>query len=344
MILPVPGKWFSESERVAIKHLTYKFILSLAMVMATWTCAPAAEKTMVMDGPLVIDRAGRRIEMKRPFKRIISLYGAHTENLFALGLDREIIGVTCHDDWPPAARDRKVFSYHDGPERFLAARPDLVLIRPMIDRGYGQLMYRLSQSGIAVVSLQPTTIQEMYTYWQILGLLTGRLQKARLMVAHFKMITQKIETISASVKVKKRVYFEAIHDRAKTFAPHAMAIFALETAGGINMAADAMQVRSTNIAAYGKEKILAHASEIDVFLSQVGAMNRPTREMIRNEPGFRAIRAVQNDRIYFIEEAIVSRPTPRLLQGICQIGGILYPGRFGAKDTGPCAWDCDSQP
>ena len=44
------------------------------------------------------------------------------------------------------AAGKTVFSYHDDPERFLGARPDLVLIRPMIARGYPRLVLRLKRS------------------------------------------------------------------------------------------------------------------------------------------------------------------------------------------------------
>jgi iron complex transport system substrate-binding protein len=131
--------------------------------------------------------------------------------------------------------------------------------------------------------------------------------------------------------VKKKVYFESIHRKMKTFSPDSMAIFALETAGGINIAEDAKPVRNTNIAQYGKERILSHASEIDVYLAQSGAMNPPSIEMIEDEPGFKAIKAVINHQIYIIDEQIVSRPTLRLLEGIQEIGRILYPDVFREK-------------
>ena len=120
----------------------------------------------------------------------------------------------------------------------------------------------------------------------------------------------------------------------KTFAPDSMAVFALETAGGINVAPDARRVRQTNIAAYGKERILAKADRIDVYLAQYGAMNRPTIEMIRNEPGFRVIKAIQENEIYLIDEMIVARPTMRLIDGIYEIGRNLYPQLFHPDAAG----------
>jgi len=277
-----------------------------------------------------IDESGGRITVKKPFKRIISLYGAHTENLFSLGLDREIIGVSENEAYPPQAMTRPIFSYHDDAEKFIAARPDLVLIRPMIAQGYKNLIAKLQKAGIAVVSLQPTTVAEMYRYWEDLGRLTGREKEASRMIKRFKAGLVKTNSIVKKIPVskRKRVYFEAIHTRMKTFSPSSIAIFSLETAGGINVANDAKVVEGTNIAAYGKEHILSRADEIDVYLAQRGVMNRAKVEYIREEGGFKAIRAVREGKIYIIDEKIVSRPTLRLLDGIYEIGRILYPERF----------------
>jgi iron complex transport system substrate-binding protein len=285
----------------------------------------ASDRFSIQAPDTIIDQAGRRVAIQEPFKRIISLYGAHTENLFSLGLSNEIIGVTPHDDYPPQAAGKPVFSYHDDPEKFIAARPDLVLIRPMIDRGYPQFVAMLEKSGITVVSLQPGTIDDMFTYLAVLGILTGKRDRADQLVSGFNESIEAFKDLSGSRVNRKRVYFEAIHSKMKTFAPNSMAIFALESAGGINIAADAKPVRNTNIAYYGKERILSRASDIDVYLAQYGAMNRPTVAMIKQEPGFNAIKAVAMDEIYFVDEKIVSRPTMRLLEGIYTIGKYLYP-------------------
>jgi iron complex transport system substrate-binding protein len=307
--------------------MTVAIILSLSFAALSAAAGHAADFSIV-DGQTVIDQAGRRIRVAKPFEHIISLYGAHTENLFALGAGHLVIGVSPHEDFPPEARQKPVFSYHDDPEKFLAARPDLVLVRPMIDRGYPQFVQRLEKSGIAVVSLQPGTVEEMLTYWEILGLLAGRRDQAIAMATWFRQAVSQIRSLTDSLTPRKRVYFEAIHDKMKTFSPDSMAVFALEAAGGINVARDALPVRDTNIAAYGKERILAQASEIDVFLAQSGTMNPASVAMIQAESGFQAIRAVKRNQIYIIDERLVSRPTLRLLDGIFEIGKILYPNDF----------------
>lgn len=280
----------------------------------------------------ITDAAGRVIEVKKPFTRIISLYGAHTENLFSLGLDKEIIGVSKSEDYPAAALKKEVFDYRGDAEKFLAARPDLVLVRPMIERSKAGLVAKLIEAGITVVSLQPVNIEQTFSYWRDLGVLTGREEAAETMVQEFKAglaeIGEKVNSIPEGSR--KRVYFEAIHRKMKTFAPASMAIFALTSAGGVNVADDADRVRSTNIAAYGKERILAKSAGIDIFLAQKGAMNRIDRDTIFNEPGFAAIKAVQEGQVYLINERHVSRPTMRMLVGIREIGAILYPETFAA--------------
>jgi iron complex transport system substrate-binding protein len=307
------------------------WLFLMTLLLGAAVAGVDAAQFQIQSPGVIIDQGGRTLRIDKAYQRIISLYGAHTENLFCLGLGAEIIGVSPHEVYPPRALQKPVFSYHDDPEKFLAAKPDLVLIRPMIDRGYPQLVRRLEKSGITVVSLQPGTIDEMLSYWEILGILTGRRQRALELAGHFGKVSQYLHKLTSGIEARKRVYFEAIHSRMKTFSPDSMAIFTLQTAGGINVAADAKPVRQTNIAFYGKERILARAAEIDVYLAQYGAMNTPTISMIKEEPGFRAIKAIQDNEIYIIDEHIVSRPTMRLLDGIFEIGKILYPDRFGAE-------------
>jgi len=282
------------------------------------------------------DESGRTFEVEKPFTKIISLYGAHTENLFALGLNREIIGVSRNEAYPPGALKKTAYSYHDDAEKFMAARPDLVLIRPMIARAYAQFVRKLEKAGISVISLQPGSVAEMYRYWQIMGMLTRREGRSAEMIHRFREAVRQIRALAESIppEKRKRVYFEAIHRRMKTFSPDSMAIFALETAGGINLAKDAEPVRGSNIAAYGKERILARAGEIDVYLAQRGTMNPVSADMITGETGFHVIRAVKNRQIYFIDELIVSRPTLRLIQGILEIGKALYPDVFADEAWG----------
>ena len=276
------------------------------------------------------DSEGKTVTVVRPYTRIISLYPAHTENLISLGLGSEIIGIEGGNEWLPQLRDKKHFSYREDPEKIIGARPDLVLVRPMIERSAPQLLATLRKAGITVVSLQPNTVEEIFDYWRALGLLTGRTHQAEEMVARFQAELAAIRKIVAKVpeNARTKVYFEAIHTKMKTFAQESIAMYVLQQAGGVNVAADASQVRETNIAAYGKERILAKGAEIEVFLAQQGRMNPVTIETITQEPGFQAIKAVRNNRVFFVDERLVSRPTLRIIEGIQTIAALLYPDLF----------------
>ncbi|MDH3349091.1 MAG: ABC transporter substrate-binding protein [Desulfobulbaceae bacterium] len=286
----------------------------------------SAKVTFATKESMITDKDGRVTHYHQPFTRIISLYTAHTDNLFALGLDKEIIAVSRSDK---SITDRPKISYKDDPERLLALKPDLVLIRPMISRGYPKLIKTLIENGVQVVSLQPNAVAEMFDYWAQLGDLTNRQKQAAAMIDQFRneLDTVRVQVERIPKKDRKNVYFEAMHRKMKTFSPESMAIFVLQSAGGINVAADARQVRKSNIAEYGKEHILSKANEIDVFLAQKGRMNSISVDDIKKEAGFQVIKAVKMNQVYLVEEAIVSRPTIKLVDGIKTIFTILYPER-----------------
>ena len=298
-----------------------KFSMESFFFLCCWVIFCAASCL----GITLTDSDGQIVNVRQPFSRIISLYGAHTRNLLDLGLSREILAVGRSDH----QLKRPHLSTRDDPERFLALRPDLVLIRPMISRSHPRLIRRLRAAGVSVVSLQPASVDRLFWYWETLGKLVGRQQAAREMISRFGRELARVRRAVARIPEQRRqhVYFESIHRRMKTFAPDSMAIFVLESAGGINVAADAPRIRNTNIAAYGKERILAHADEIDVLLAQKGRMNPVTIGEIKNEPGFQVIRAVRRNRIFLVDEKLVSRPTLGLIQGMWQVFGCLYPKR-----------------
>ena len=302
--------------------------LIVPLLLVCFLCSLCGtEVALAQNGKTVTDSSGQEIQVTKPFTRIISLYSAHTENLCSLGAEAQLIGIGRGDDYPPTIANKPEFSYREDPEKFIANRPDLVLVRPMIERSYPEFINKLRRAGITVISLQPNTVEEIFAYWRTLGTLTGHETQAEAMITAF---TTRLAVVQAGLQNipkerRPRVYFESIHSKMKTFAQDSIAIYVLEQAGGINLAADAEQVRETNIAAYGKEQLLSHGSDIDIYLAQEGKMNPITAEIIAGEPGFQAIKAVHEGKILLIAEALVSRPTLRILDGIEQLNAAFYP-------------------
>ncbi len=281
---------------------------------------------------VITDSDKQTLVFDRSFQRIISLYPAHTQNLIDLGAADAIVATGRSDE---QLKELPRVHFRDDPERLIGLRPDLVLIRPMISRSYPHLVRRLQQSNIQVVSLQPASINELLAYWQTLGKLTGKEEEAEAMIRQFGARVASLQQQKRLIpqEQRKRVFFSSIHKRMKTFAPDSMAMFVLSMAGGINIAEDALQVRSTNIAAYSKERLLAKAEQIDIFLAQQGRMNPVTIKEIRQEPGFNMIKAVREKQIFLIDEKLVSRPTMGLLDAAEIIRQLLYPDLVAVEEN-----------
>jgi len=259
-------------------------------------------------------------------RRVISLYAAHTEVLLRLGAKASLVGVSEREtgveaeDWRP-----RVFSPRDDVEKFLAARPDLVLVRPMHLSSSRQLMAALKRAGIEVLARQVLTKDDLYAYWRELGALVGREAEAEALVADFD---GRIEVYRAAAgrrpeADKPGVFLEAIHGQVKTFTPDSLPAWLVELAGGRNVAADAKpQAPGLIIADYGPEKLLARAGEVDVFISQDGPMNRAGLKQILSRPVYQPLAAFKTGRVYKIPEAVLARPTPGLLEGLRQLAGL----------------------
>lgn len=286
---------------------------------------------MVAIAQTITDDEGRTIEFEKPFERIITLYGAHTENLFHLGAGDELIGVSTSEAFPPQVHTLSAFSYKDDAEKFIAANPDLILIRPFITRKYGGLVEKLENMGIKVCSMQPETVEDMAAYIERLGALTGREEEAAQMMKQFN---SKIEEIKKEINKipeseRKTVYFETIHKSFKTPTPGSIAWFVVETAGGKNIAYDAKATRKgSTVAEFPKEKLLERGMKLDVYIAQKGAMNKISMDKIVNEPGYGAIKAINENEVYIVDEKIMSRPTWRILTGIKELARIIYPDVF----------------
>ncbi|MBM7854772.1 iron complex transport system substrate-binding protein [Desulfohalotomaculum tongense] len=282
----------------------------------------------------IVDDLGRTIILKEPAKRIISLYSAHTENLFALGLDEEIIGVSTRESYPPEALNKPQFDYRSDPEKVLAQQPDLVLIRPFIKRSSPDFVQALENAGVKVVCLYPEKFYQFDDYIKRLAVLTGREKEAAVKLEQFHQKLNEIENLTRDIAPKKKVFFESTAREYRTITPDSIPAVILQLAGGINVAEDARPIRKgSSIAPYGAERLLDKADEIDVYIVQRGVMNHATPESVKQRPGFKNIKAVREGRIFTIDEKLVSSPTFRLTEGAAKLAAVLYPEKEAGRLT-----------
>ncbi len=280
----------------------------------------------------IVDDSGFRIRLERPADRIISLYSAHTENLFSLGLDREIIGVGTSAIYPYQARSKEVFDYRSDPEKVIAANPQIVIIRPFVERHSPDFVNSLKRAGITVVSLYPDNFAEFDEYILKLATITGKVAQAEVLLADFHAELDSLAAQTADIADQDRVgvYFESSDIEYKTVTPLSMAAHAIEYAGGRNVAADAQPIQEgSSIAVYGVENIVKKADEIDVYVTQRGVMGAGGNwHSISIRPGFDVIKAIRDHRVVEINQKIISSPTFRFIKGVKALQRAFYPEIF----------------
>lgn len=299
---------------------------ALAALLILWACPVSAFE--------LTDDAGRVVTWDKPFTRVVSLYGAHTENLVTMGAGSALVGIS---EAEPGLEALPQLTARDGAERIAALKPDLVLARPMHFSAHPGLVQQLETLHIAVACLQPKSPDDLPGYWLNLGRLTGREEEARAMDGRFAAEVREMKALTAEIPVqaRKRVFLEAIHSQMKTVSPGSMAAFVLDLAGAVNLAGQAEPVSGSNIAYFGIEKVIALGDELDFFLAQLGPMNPVSREEIMATGGLAGLKAVKEGRVYLLDEALTSRPTPRLIQAAKAVGAIVYPQLYPVGNVQP---------
>lgn len=279
--------------------------------------------------------------------RVISLYAAHTEVLLRLGARDNIIGVSAQETYQgPETEGWKrppSFSIHDDVEKYLALRPDLVLVRPQHLASGSRLVETLRSSGVKVHSIQVLRAGDLYQYWRELAKLVNRVDQAEEMIADFDRQISAYHEAADSRPERDRpgVFVEAIHGRVKTFTPDSLPIWLVELAGGRNVADDAKAVApGLMVADYGPERLLSKADEVDIFIAQEGAMNPGSLKQLKGRDIYRKLPAFAAGRVYKIDESLLSRPTPSLLEGLELISawtGLEVPGVERRATASPAA-------
>lgn len=275
----------------------------------------------------LISETGKIVNLDKPHTRIISLYGAHTDVLVDIGAKGNLVGV----DKSSVDLGVEVFSYKDSVEKFIAAKPDLILIRPMIRDRFSGLIRSLKNANLTVVTIKPTKFEELDNYWMTLGKLSGYEKEAIQYTKNFHMDLAKLKEKADSIPIieRKTVFFEARHKTSQTTSLEGIPSYILGVLEIENIAHDATPAKKgSSVANFPKELLLSRGEKIDIYLAQYGAMNRSTVDIIKKAPGYKAIRAIREGKIYIIDEYDVSRPTKGLLDGIREIGHIVYPKYF----------------
>lgn len=121
----------------------------------------------------VIDDTGTKIHLAKPATRIISLAPDITETLFAMGANKQIVGVINGSDYPPLAKKiRRVGAYNGiDLESIVALHPDLIVTWQYT---FSRQLAALQRLGIPVYVTHSQEIADIPRTMRSLGCLTGK--------------------------------------------------------------------------------------------------------------------------------------------------------------------------
>ena len=305
------------SKKISIILLAFIFLVACNGAETSVTPSPVDPSISLVDG---LDRA---VSLPAPAQKIVSLAAANTEILFAVGAGEQVMGRDSFSDYPPEAASIQDIGGSWGEydlEAILALQPDLVLageINPP------ELVASLEDLGLTVFLLpNPMGFDELYANLENVGELTGHEVEAADLVESLSARVAAVESATLSLTDIPTVYYEL--DATNPAAPYtagggAYIAKLLESAGGVIMT-DEIQDEWITISL---EQILLADPEI-ILLGDAAYGETP--EKVAARPGWDALTAVRDGMIFPIDDNLVSRPGPRLVDGLEILVEILHPG------------------
>ncbi|MBI2287851.1 MAG: ABC transporter substrate-binding protein, partial [Chloroflexi bacterium] len=95
-------------------------------------------------------------------------------------------------------------------------------------------------------------------------------------------------------------------------------------AGGENIAAKAI----APYVQFSIEEIVSSNPEVIIIGVRHGYLADTTAEELKRHPVWREITAIKENRVYNIDGDLLNRSGPRIVQGLEEIAGLLYPELF----------------
>ncbi|HHV18956.1 MAG TPA: cobalamin-binding protein [Thermoanaerobacterales bacterium] len=268
------------------------------------------------------DQIGREVAIEKLPERIVSLAPSNTEILYALGLEEKIVGVTDYCDYPEAAKNKEKIGGFSEPniEKIVSVKPDLVVATNMHQKSVEEL----EKLNIPSVVLDPKDFDEMFASIEIIGKATGQQDEALTLIKNLKARMENVEDVVAKVKLDKRpkVYYEIWPSPITTSGPGTFVDDIIQRAGGENIAKDAQKAYPQ----YSQEMIIDKNPDFIIF-SHHGSSNQSIEDVITRQ-GWENINAIKNKKVFYLDENLVQRATPRLVDGLEKFVEILYPELF----------------
>jgi iron complex transport system substrate-binding protein len=273
----------------------------------------------------ITDDANREVTIKEKPETIVSIQTSNTEIAFALGLGDKIIGVSDYDNYPKEALEKQKVGGQDiNSELVLSLLPDMALVTDYHYKTHPDVLKKFEEAGIDVIVVgSATSFEDVYSNIEMIGEATGSKTEAEEIVTDMKERLQAIkDKAAASVTDKKKVWVEVapapdIFTTGQNTFMHEM----LESIQAINAAEKQVGwVKMT------EEEIVQ--LNPDVIITTYGYyVEDPKAEVLARE-GWAEVPAVKNGNVFDVDSDTVTRPGPRLIEGVEMLAELIYPETF----------------
>jgi iron complex transport system substrate-binding protein len=289
-------------------------LLSMALVLAACT-TPMQTPTQY-----VVDDLGRLVAINGTPQRIISLAPSNTEILFALGLGDRVVGVTNYCDYPPEAQEKEKVGDYYGPdiEKIIALQPDLILATNF---NRFDVIPALEQQGYAVFAVATQTLDDVLESIKKIGEITGKEAEASELVNGMKSKIEEIQEQTKDLEQKPGVFYMTWQDPMWTVGRNTWIDDLINIAGGVN-------VFSQNFeggAMIQLEWLILVNPEI-IITSEL------SYDWAINATELATTNASQTGRIYTLDDNLIQRPGPRLIEALEWFAHFIHPEIFAEPD------------
>jgi iron complex transport system substrate-binding protein len=251
--------------------------------------------------------------------RVISLAPNLTEIVFAVGGGDRLVGRTSYCDYPPEARSVAEVgdTLHPSLERVIALKPQVVLISTSSQLEV--FTRQLQNQNIAVFVTDPHDLEDVFRSIQQIGEILGQRNQAAALVQSLALRTAAVEK-AVKQKPPVRVFYQLSAEPLYTAGHDSFVTDLMRRAGAISVTADVPGAWPK----YSNESALASKPEAIILPTggSMGTGNSKVAEALRHSP------AVEQGRVYRINDDHLVRPGPRAIDGLEEMARALHPDAF----------------
>lgn len=245
--------------------------------------------------------------------RIVSLAPSLTQNLYFLGLEDKIAGVTSYCEIAKADKKEIVATaIKVNHEKVVLQKPDLVIATGMTNP---ETISLLRKFGIRVeVFPKVHSFEEICAQFLLLGELTGRQEQARQIVGDARERVQALRRPYVAGKGPK-IFFQIGAKPLYTVIPNTFMDDYITFVGGVNV------VQGVSNPAVTRESVVVSNPDVIIIVTMgiVGDEEKGVWE------SYRSLNATRQKKIFIIDSDKACTPTPiTFVQTLEEIIGLIY--------------------